>query len=208
MAAQQKQIEIKAPRSVKRQQEKNRIFEAAMQLMREYGYDYVTVSNVCKVAGISTGNFYHYFQSKDELLSQFFINSYERFMEEHEDSKSDDPIEDIIAFFCEYSDFCEKQGVELMRNFYVPTNSSLDMSNGSTETGFALPSLERAAKQIEEAQEEGYFDPKADAHQMAEDICTIEKGAVFDWCVCGGTHSLVPEVRRLLTHYLMSYKVQ
>lgn len=37
---------LKVPRQVRSQQVKNQIFQVAMELMREYGYEYVTVANV------------------------------------------------------------------------------------------------------------------------------------------------------------------
>ena len=48
---------LKVPRQVRSQQVKNQIFQAAMELMREYGYEYVTVANVCSRTGISVGSF-------------------------------------------------------------------------------------------------------------------------------------------------------
>ncbi len=197
---------ISAPRSVKRQNAQKKIFDAAMQLMRDYGYDYVTVGNVCEVAGISTGNFYHYFESKDELIAQFFIVSYEQFLESHPENSDADPIEDIVAFFCSYSQFCQDQGIDLVRNFYTPLNSALDMSKGSAEGSFELPSLRRAERQISDAQDRGFFTKEASAHQVAKDICTIEKAVIFDWCISGGSFDVAPEVHRLLTQYLKSYK--
>ena len=62
-------IELKAPRRERTAQVKARIITAATQLLKEKGMDYLTVSNICKVAGVSVGSFYHHFSNKDEVLS-------------------------------------------------------------------------------------------------------------------------------------------
>ena len=48
------------------------ILEAASKLIRELGFEKMTIRDVCAEAGVTTGAFYHHFSSKDELISQGF----------------------------------------------------------------------------------------------------------------------------------------
>ena len=56
----------------KRQQQYNRTLEAIRsavdKLVHEIGFDEMRIRDICQEAGISIGTFYHYFESKDELL--------------------------------------------------------------------------------------------------------------------------------------------
>jgi AcrR family transcriptional regulator len=55
------------------------IIEAALRLFRERGYDDTTMRAIATEAGVSVGNAYYYFESKEHLVQAF----YDRTQEEH-----------------------------------------------------------------------------------------------------------------------------
>jgi AcrR family transcriptional regulator len=56
------------------------IVAAALDLFRDRGYDATTMRAIARRAGVSTGNAYYYFGSKEELIQEF----YSRNQQEHE----------------------------------------------------------------------------------------------------------------------------
>ena len=48
---------------------KDRIHTCAMALFTKYGYDNVTVMQICEAAGVTKRTFYYHFSSKDDILS-------------------------------------------------------------------------------------------------------------------------------------------
>jgi AcrR family transcriptional regulator len=48
------------------------IAEAALALFRERGYEAATMRAIAERAGVSTGNAYYYFGSKEELIQEFY----------------------------------------------------------------------------------------------------------------------------------------
>ena len=56
------------------------IIDAAMALFRERGYDATTMRAIAAAAGVSVGNAYYYFDSKEQLIQGF----YDRAQLEHE----------------------------------------------------------------------------------------------------------------------------
>ena len=50
------------------QASRRKIFETAKGLIGEKGYQNVTISQIVQACGMSVGNFYHYFSSKDEVI--------------------------------------------------------------------------------------------------------------------------------------------
>lgn len=200
---------VSVPRSVRRKQVKEHIYKAAMELLREYGYEYITVKNICKLANVSTGSFYHYFKNKDDLMSNFFLEAYEKFTEEGMLQPSEDLLENILQFFLLYSEFCQEQGLDFIRNFYTPFNRSMDMRLSSDSDGQCkLPSMADAEIYIKEAQDKGILDTRITAEQLADDLCTIEKGCIYEWCVSDGEFMIRDLVERLLRNYLSSYLVK
>lgn len=65
-------------RKTKGERTRAKIVEAALELFREHGYEATTMRAVADAAGVSLGNAYYYFRSKDELLLAF----YDRLQEE------------------------------------------------------------------------------------------------------------------------------
>jgi AcrR family transcriptional regulator len=51
------------------------IIEAALRLFRETGYEGTTMRAVAREAGVSTGNAYYYFSSKEELIREFYARN-------------------------------------------------------------------------------------------------------------------------------------
>jgi nucleoside-diphosphate-sugar epimerase len=45
-----------------------KVTDMAMKLVREYGYDRVTISQICEACGVAKGTFYSYFTSKKDIL--------------------------------------------------------------------------------------------------------------------------------------------
>ena len=51
------------------------IIEAALRLFRETGYEAATMRAIAREAGVSTGNAYYYFGSKEELIREFYARN-------------------------------------------------------------------------------------------------------------------------------------
>lgn len=66
-------------RTPKSEQTRTLILETALQLFQERGYDKTTMRAIAKEAGVSVGNAYYYFASKEHLVQGF----YDRIAEEH-----------------------------------------------------------------------------------------------------------------------------
>ena len=52
------------------------ITEAALALFRERGYEAATMRAIAQRAGVSTGNAYYYFSSKEELIQEFYARNH------------------------------------------------------------------------------------------------------------------------------------
>jgi AcrR family transcriptional regulator len=51
------------------------IIEAALGLFRENGYEATTMRAIARAAGVSIGNAYYYFGSKEELIQEFYARN-------------------------------------------------------------------------------------------------------------------------------------
>jgi AcrR family transcriptional regulator len=60
------------PKTGKSEQTRTIILDTAMRLFRERGYDKTTMRAIAKEAGVSVGNAYYYFESKEFLIQGFY----------------------------------------------------------------------------------------------------------------------------------------
>ena len=56
-------MEQKPTRKEKATKTKRKIFETAVRLIKENGYNNVTISEICKSAGVAKGSFYVHYNS-------------------------------------------------------------------------------------------------------------------------------------------------
>ncbi len=68
-----------SPKTRKGEQTRAQILDTALRLFRERGYEETTMRAVAEEAGVSLGNAYYYFKSKEHLIQAF----YERTHHEH-----------------------------------------------------------------------------------------------------------------------------
>jgi len=54
-----------------------RILETSLRLFRERGYDATTMRLIAAEAGVSVGNAYYYFKSKETLIQAFYLRTHE-----------------------------------------------------------------------------------------------------------------------------------
>jgi AcrR family transcriptional regulator len=58
------------------QQTRAAITDAALELFRSRGYEATTMRAIAQRAGVSTGNAYYYFSSKEDLIQEFYARSH------------------------------------------------------------------------------------------------------------------------------------
>ena len=59
-------------KEIKNKKLKQRIFDVALGLMNEIGFENVTIRMICQGADISTGMFYQHFSNKEDLLAYYY----------------------------------------------------------------------------------------------------------------------------------------
>ena len=66
-----------ATKTVKGEQTKALILNTALEMLHERGYENTTMRAIAEKAGVSLGNAYHYFGSKDHLIQAFYQRTHE-----------------------------------------------------------------------------------------------------------------------------------
>jgi len=65
-------------KTTKGEQTRARILDAALVLFRKHGYERTTMRAVAESAGVSLGNAYYYFESKESLIQAFYGRTHDQ----------------------------------------------------------------------------------------------------------------------------------
>jgi AcrR family transcriptional regulator len=69
---------VPEPATAKAERTRTAIIDAALELFRERGYDATTMRSIAESAGVSVGNAYYYFASKEELIQGLYDSTQEQ----------------------------------------------------------------------------------------------------------------------------------
>lgn len=177
------QYETKSSRDLKI---KNHIFEVALTIMKEVGYDNLTVRKICEVAEISTGKFYSLFKSKENLLYFYYVKALESFDNIVKENLTDTDIEEqLIIFYINLCNFTAELGLDFCRNFFNPKNE--EMNN----TVFHNKIIETTNSYLENAIKNDFVISNGRTpYEVSNDLCVITKGVFFDWSADGGSYNM------------------
>ncbi|MBR0316923.1 MAG: TetR/AcrR family transcriptional regulator [Synergistaceae bacterium] len=186
---------------------KQKIIDTVIEMIKKHGADYVTVRKICEAADVSTGTFYYYFKDKDDLMMYFLR---EALFPEFEKFHLMTPYDDIEGRICElYMRLINKYmelGEKFMKKFYTSGNRSLSAymseDNGKFSAGTVM---ERSEEEINLAIKNGIIKSNINSHVICQDICTIIKGCVFEWCLSGEKFDIETTIHRIIKTYLEKF---
>lgn len=185
---------------------KSKITKVAWQLFHEKGYSETTIDDIIAASGTSKGSFYHYYSSKDELLSSLsdlFDAKYEEVMQTLDPEMNS---YDKLLFLCyAVHDMIEKE---------IPIGllSSLYSSQVVTKGDKHLQNQDRYYFQIitqiiDEGQQRGQITKEMSVRDIQRLYTLAERAIIYDYCICNGNYSLGEYTREILPRLFCSVKI-
>ena len=99
---------------------KKKIREVALKLITEKGYDNVTLNEICKISGINKHTFYYYYESKDDVLREYYkipceltSNNFAKIMTE------DSNVEKLWMLNKIFIDFIKNSGLSIVKQILI-----------------------------------------------------------------------------------------
>ena len=168
---------------------KTKIISAAWKLFYEQGYDDTTVDDIVEASQTSKGSFYHYFEGKDGLLSSLSLLFDEKYNELIPLLDAYDSAKEKLLFLNrELFQMIENSiSCELLARMYstqLVTNGErhlLDHNRIYYKLLRKIVSEGQSAKEIKE----GFS-----VNDVVKAYALIERGLLYDWCVCNSEYSL------------------
>lgn len=202
-------MELSNPKQIQTQETKQRIYQAALEILETKGFAYLTVNNICKVAKVSNGSFFHHFRTKDDLLSDYIYKQFAQYRQENhfdEAVNGRDYEERILIFYDYWADYMTSLGVDFVKAFYHTNNYSLDVRRWYQREPISIWNY--SGECIMEAKKQGRLKDDLDPEHCIVMLAAIVKGVLFDWSLSGGGYDISPRIRELMCPYLKSIRAE
>ena len=169
------------------------ILKAAEKLCRDNMFDKVSIRDICKEAGITTGAFYHHFNSKDDLLTRGFAPM-DVYMEGAIGACGDmEVIDRLLQILKAYAQFFEERGWELVSRYYQRRLSAPEAELSMDPSRFTLRILQDC---LREAEEKNLLDTGVTADGATQFFFRHCRGVVIDWVLHRGGYPLYPALEQ------------
>ena len=185
---------------------KAKITKVAWQLFHEKGYSETTIDDIIAASGTSKGSFYHYYSSKDELLSslsEVFDAKYEEVMQTLD--KDMNSYEKLLYLCYTVHDMIEKEiTIGLLASLYssqVVTKGDKHLQNQDRYYYYVIRQI------IDEGQKRGQIATDLTVREIQQLYTLAERAIIYDYCISNGNYSLGEYTRKIMPRLISTIKV-
>lgn len=181
-------MEYKKRREEQSRQTEQRILRSALELMRERGYEKVSIRDICAHAEVTTGAFYHHFPSKEALVARGF-GALDHYVEQVVTTKQENtsPVERLRIILGAYADFMERESGSLTARYYRMRLDNAETGVRLDPTGYVKKAMVDCFRATEEI---GIFSVDRSPEWLARFCYAHFRGLVIDWMLSGYAYSL------------------
>jgi AcrR family transcriptional regulator len=181
---------------------KRHIFNTALKLLDEIGFEKITIRDIVRAAKVSIGTFYYYYATKLDVFYETYHIA-DRYFEEtvaplltHETAK-----ERILCFFDHYARYCaDITGLSLTSILFNANNKCFNRNSGVGMLRI-LPAL------MAFGQARGELSTEETPDEMSQFFMISARGLIYDWCTHDGGYDIHNALRRHVERLLRSYEV-
>lgn len=184
---------------------KKKIVSSAWRLFYEQGYDNTTIDDIIDEANTSRGSFYHYFDSKDALLSSLSYLFDEKYEELKETMPETMPSFDKLMYLNqELFDMIENTiSIELLAKLY---SSQLTTAGEKHLLDRDRVYYKLLRKIVIDGQASGEISKEETVNEIVKEYALFERALLYDWCLCNGEYSLKNYSKQMMPRFLSHIK--
>lgn len=181
---------------------KKKIFDTAIKLLKEVGFENLTINKICKEAGVAVGSFYYYYKSLDFVVVELYKKVDGDFKRIGENDVLTGSTKDRIL---KLVDIQVNYGLDLGLDFIIQLYKS-QVTMGSEYFGSWERELPKIfIDTIAEGQTKGEVKGDYEASKIGREIIILVRGYIYDWCVHKGNYDLLTNVKEAVEKYLEFY---
>jgi len=174
-------------RKLQAQATRKKIYNAAMDLITEKGYDNITVAEICEHAGVAKGLFYYYFNSKNDFIIETYKNIDELYRDTvvagFRDDSTWNKILKTVSFQARY-------GIKVGLGQTIEVYKSQLVSGTEYFVSESRYFFQVMRDYISEGQQKGEIRTDIEADEIVRTILSFSRGIVYDWCLHKGSYDI------------------
>lgn len=158
------------------------VYNAALELMEEKGYQSATIRDICKRADVSVGTFYSYFNSKSDIIREIYLSGDKFFLESvAPELEGKSCSEQLRLFVRYYAQVNEETGLDIVKVLFNPDNEWFRQTRPMQSVLEGI---------ISTGQTSGELRTNWKPEQLVDYIFDLLRGVCFDWCIYDGGFDL------------------
>ncbi|WP_342433356.1 TetR/AcrR family transcriptional regulator [Neobacillus sp. FSL H8-0543] len=182
-------METLSQRQINAMQTKEKIYQTALQLFIEHGFNNVSINDITQHVGTAKGTFYTHFKSKDQIVVRHYIKIDDHYGVTYQNLQSEESnYEKILLILKEGFNYTEKIGKELLRVVLI------NQISGNEDVPFVMSSKRKIYRilleLVEKGQQNGEFTTTQDPNKLVVSILQHYSGAFMRWCLLEEEKSL------------------
>ena len=169
---------------------KEKIARLGFQLIREKGYDHVTINEICQEAKISKHTFYYYFKSKEDILTSAIHFPHELKQETIADLFSvESPLEQLIMIVTPRLTHIENCGPEIAKKLLL-YNLTNPIHKPNAQNKKQHPLFDLSVSLVKKAQTKGEIKNSQDPEKLVLLCFMMIAGMCQAWATSEGHFKL------------------
>lgn len=196
-------MQMKSLKEQKSEITKGKLLEATDKILKTYGCDYLTVRNICEMAEVSSGSFYHHFETKENLVYLYLSDLYKQAVADNPiplSVKEEAYMGEVIWPFLVYLKFCEAIGVELTKILFANQMKDLFYE-------YSFPQIRNKVIEIFTNEKKRYNDGISE--DIFYDLQAMYKGVLASWCFfsfASAQRSICEDLEHLIFRFFLSFE--
>ena len=169
------------------------LFDSAIRLFREKGYDAVTIEDITSLAGTSKGSFYTYFRTKSGIIIEEFRAIDDFYVRWRKNQKRNASARDrMLAFVrAQMRHVRDKVGLQMLKLLYA--NNIIEPSTEKILIDSSRYLQTLVVELIAEGQASGEFRKDISADRLATLVNRSFRSVFLDWSISNDAFDLVKE---------------
>jgi TetR/AcrR family fatty acid metabolism transcriptional regulator len=187
-------------RQIQANKTRSKIYKIAVDLMEKKGFNNITIEEISKKAKVSVGAFYHYYNSKEDILFEIFRRADEYFENEVAQVLREgdlNSLDQIVVFFKFYAKYNVERGLENVSQLYNTKNKLF-----IAKDRYMITLLDEI---VSEGQKKGEITGDMTSESITEYLFIAGRGVIIDWCIHEADYDLEEAMekymRRLVTTF-------
>ena len=178
---------------------RKKIFLCAQKLFTQNSYENVKILDICKLAGVSTGAFYHHFPTKESVLNESYRQFDQSLERKWASFTPQSPREAIILLIrCQF-DSIHARGAKGAAQYFKNQLTNEEAYILNKNRFFYQTLLAKVEAEVSNGSLQG------SAATIADDILRASRGVIYDWCLHHGNYDLHLEGEKFLSMVLQYY---